>query len=167
MKKLLIITMIALAPTLSLADESWTGFNAGIQLSQIDGSANTNDNGNASLGLHAGYLHQFDSYVFGGEVTYDTGAEIVTNSQVEKVDTFRVKFKGGHVIGKTLLYGVIGYSNLNQDTGSHDGYSAGVGASFRATDKVLIGAEYLRDTYNGSGVDIKTDSIALRLSYTF
>ncbi len=69
MKNILTIIMITLSPTLSLADDSWTGFNMGIQLSQIDGSANTSGNGNASLGIHAGYLHQFDSYVVGGELT--------------------------------------------------------------------------------------------------
>ncbi|SDX76612.1 Outer membrane protein beta-barrel domain-containing protein [Ruegeria halocynthiae] len=167
MKTITTITLAALMPTLSLADESWTGFNAGLQLSTIDVSDGNNDNGNAALGLHAGYLHDFDGYVIGGELTYDAGAEVESGGKTEKVDTVRLKFKGGHVFGRTYLYGVVGYANIDGGFKSEDGYSAGVGATYRATDKILVGLEYLRDAYDTSGDDITADSVALRVSYKF
>ncbi len=167
MKTIALITLAAMAPSLCLADESWTGFNAGLQLSTVDVSQDENDNGNAALGIHAGYLHSFDSYVIGGELTYDSGAELVSDNKTKKVDTIRLKFKGGHVFGPTYLYGVIGYANIDGGSISEDGYSAGIGVTYRATDSVLVGLEYLRDTYDTSGNDITTDSVALRVSYKF
>ena len=167
MKTITMITLAAMMPTLSLANESWTGFNAGLQLSTIDVSEGNNDNGNAALGLHAGYLHDFDGYIIGGELTYDAGAEVESGGKAEKVDTVRLKFKGGHVIGRTYLYGVIGYANIDGGSKSEDGYSAGFGVTYRATDRVLVGLEYLRDTYDTSGDDITADSVALRVSYKF
>ena len=113
MKTITLITLAALAPTMCLADESWTGFYTGLQLSTVDVSQEQNDNGNAALGLHAGYLHNFDGYVVGGELTYDAGAELVSDNKTKKVDTIRLKFKGGHVFGRTYLYGVIGYPKTN------------------------------------------------------
>lgn len=167
MKTITTITLAAIMPTLSLANESWTGFNAGLQLSTIDVSESDNNNGNAALGLHAGYLHDFDGYVIGGELTYDAGAEVESGGKVEKVDTVRLKFKGGHVFGRAYLYGVIGYANIDGGSKSEDGYSAGFGVTYRATDRVLVGLEYLRDTYDTSGDDITADSVALRVSYKF
>ncbi len=167
MKTITMITLAIMMPTLTLADESWVGFNAGIQLSAVDISEADNDNGNAALGLHAGYLHNYDGYVFGGEFTYDAGAEIDSAGKTEKVDTIRLKFKGGHVFGRTYLYGVIGYANIDGGSISEDGYSAGVGVTYRATDRVLVGLEYLRDTYDTSADDITADSVALRVSYKF
>ncbi|WP_282168684.1 outer membrane protein [Ruegeria atlantica] len=167
MKTITMIALAAMMPTLSLANESWTGFNAGLQLSTIDVSEGNNDNGNAALGLHAGYLHDFDGYIIGGELTYDAGAEVESGGKAEKVDTVRLKFKGGHVIGRTYLYGVIGYANIDGGSTSEDGYSAGFGVAYRATDRVLVGLEYLRDTYDTPGDDITAESVALRVSYKF
>jgi opacity protein-like surface antigen len=167
MKAISMITLAVLVPTQSYADESWTGFNAGLQLSTVDLSDGDNDNGNGALGLHVGYLHEFDGYVFGGEVTYDAGAELVSENETEKAGTLRLKFKGGHVFGRTYLYGVVGYANIDGGSLSEDGYSAGVGVTYRATDKILVGLEYLRDTYDTSGDDITADSVTLRMSYKF
>ena len=167
MKIILIAFMLAIATTLSLADESWTGFIAGIQIGTAEVSVDGSDNGNAALGAHVGYLHDFGGYVLGGELSYDAGAELVTEGNAQKVDTVRLKLKGGHVFGRTLLYGVVGYANIDGASISNDGYSVGVGASFRATDNILIGAEYLRDVSDSSGGDVETDSVSLRLSYLF
>jgi opacity protein-like surface antigen len=61
---------------------------------------------------------------------------------------------------------VVGYANINGGS-KRDGYSAGVGVTYRATDKILVGLEYMRDTYDTSGDDITADSVALRVSYKF
>ncbi len=127
MKKTITSLVLALAPTLSFADESWTGFNAGIQLGEVDVSSGVNATGNSTVGLHAGYLHDFDGYVLGGEASYDLGGKIVSDEQVKKVDTLRLKVKGGHVFGRAFVYGVVGYAGMDGDAGNMDGYSVGIG----------------------------------------
>jgi outer membrane immunogenic protein len=167
MKKTITSLVLALAPTLSFADESWTGFNAGIQLGEVDVSSGVNATGNSTVGLHAGYLHDFDGYVLGGEASYDLGGKIVSDEQVKKVDTLRLKVKGGHVFGRAFVYGVVGYAGMDGDAGNMDGYSVGIGVSYRATDKIMLGAEYLKDSFDTSGGKTKADSLNLRLSYMF
>ena len=167
MKIITLIALATMAPVLCMADESWTGFNAGLQLSTVDVSQDDNDNGNAALGVHIGYLLNYEGYVFGGELTYDAGAELVSEGNTRKVDTVRLKFKGGHVFRRTYVYGTFGYANIDGGSVGEDGYTAGLGATYRATDRILVGLEYLRDTYDTSGDDITAESVALRLSYKF
>lgn len=165
----LIAVMVSVAPTLSLAEGDWTGFYLGAQLGSTEMSNDAaGDDSDAFLGFHAGYLHETQTgYVFGGELSYDASAEFDVLGSVQKVDTTRLRFKGGHVFGRMYLYGVVGYAQMDANSGKEDGYSAGIGASYRATDKILLGAEYSRDSYDTSGGDIHSDSLALRVSYQF
>ena len=108
MKVFLSALMVTMAPALTAADETWTGFYAGAQLGFSDLSDDTISTADSTLGLHAGYLHSFGDYVLGGELSYDAGAEFVSGGSIEKVDTVRAKVKGGRVFGRTMLYGVAG-----------------------------------------------------------
>jgi len=167
MKVIMIALMVAMAPVVTAAEESWTGFYAGAQLGFSDLSDDTTSTADSTLGAHAGYLHDFGGYVLGGELSYDAGAEFVSGGSIEKVDTVRAKIKGGRVFGRTMLYGVAGFANMDTAAGNVDGYSVGIGASYRASEKIVVGAEYLHDTFDTTGGNTKADTISLRLSYAF
>lgn len=170
-KPLLAAALIAALPTLLFAesDVDWGGFYAGLQLGNTEVSNDAvGDDSDGSMGFHAGYLHQTrGSYVFGGELSYDASAEFDVLGSVQKVDTTRLLFKGGHSFGRTLVYGIVGYSHLDATNADEDGYSAGVGVSYMVNDKISLGAEYIRDNYDDQGEDFEADSVSVRASYRF
>lgn len=149
------------------ADESWTGYQLGLQVGNQHVKAKGKSESNPTLGFHAGYLHDFGDYVFGGEVSYDAAAKYTVGGVKKSAKTTRIKIKGGHSFGDTLLYGVIGYAGLDVGGTNEDGYTAGIGVSYRLTPRMIVGAEYLHDTYSSGGADTDTDSVQLRASYKF
>ncbi len=66
-------------------------FNAGLQLSTGDVSSGINKTGNDSFGIHAAYLHDFEGYFVGGELSFDVSAEVVANGKLENTDAVRAK----------------------------------------------------------------------------
>lgn len=154
-------------PTFAQADDDWTGFYAGLQAGSSALKSNGATDTNPILGLHVGYDYDFGNYILGGELSYDGGAEYTVDNTTSTSETVRLKVKGGHVFGRTLLYGTFGYANYKDDFYRLDGYSAGVGVSYRATDKITIGAEYLHDVFSRTGDDLTADTITVRASYKF
>ena len=88
--------------------------------------------------------------------------------KIDRRATARIKLKGGYDLGRTFFYGGVGYANLDGKNTRCDGYAVGLGASFKAIDKIVIGAEYLHDTLSWpSATDAKMNTVTLRASYKF
>jgi len=160
-----IIAAVISAPTFAQA-EDWTGFYIGAQIGWSDLSVPGASDDDVSYGVHAGYNHDLGNFVLGGEIDYST-AEYTLLGITGDVDTLRVKARGGYDIGSALFYGVLGYVDLDDGVSSEDGISYGIGASYKVTDNVVVGAEYLRDDVDILGVDFEVDSFNIRASYQF
>jgi opacity protein-like surface antigen len=50
---------------------------------------------------------------------------------------------------------------------SENGYTIGLGIHFKATQKMIIGAEYLHDSVDVTGFDLDVDTLTVRASYKF
>ncbi len=167
MKKALAILIAMAAPGHVFADESWTGYQVGIQVGNQHIKAKGTGESNPTLGVHIGYLHDFGGYVFGGEISHDAAAKYTVGGVKKSAKTTRIKIKGGHSFGETLLYGVVGYAGLDIGGTNEDGISAGIGVSYRLTPQMVLGLEYLHDTYSSGGADTEADSVFLKASYKF
>ncbi|MFI0397024.1 outer membrane protein [Paracoccus jiaweipingae] len=162
----------------------WTGFYAGAQFGRFDGSLsfpNTADRdatGNA-YGIHAGYLHDMGQFVLGGEIAYDKLDGLDIDGLSDKVDGSKVSAKvlAGYDAGRFLPYATIGYAKAKiNDFGASgdvdgDGYLYGIGAKFKATDNVLVGAEVLKhkfkDFNDTDNLDLDATTFGVNVSYQF
>ena len=163
---------VAAAPVQTAAD--WTGFYAGAQL--FDWSLGTSFEGSdfftdTGYGIHAGYNYDFGDFVVGAEIDYDM-VTLSNDELLEDIDatTTRLKLRGGYDFGSLMAYGVVGagiFGDGDSDTDDERVTTLGVGASYLATEHIVVGAEFLRDTFSVDDVDVEMDTLSLRASYKF
>ena len=162
------------APSIALADD-WTGFYAGLHGGYADGEISvlglSFSDDTFAYGLQAGYNYQTPSnWVFGGELSYGT-AEYSASGVSDDADTLRVKFKAGYAVETTMVYGVIGYAEIDGGGEDSDGMTFGVGLGYKATDNIILTGELLRDetdfNFAGVNVDVDQTSILIGASYQF
>jgi outer membrane immunogenic protein len=165
--KIAVLAAFVSFPFSALADEDWTGFYAGVQLGTSKLQGPVSKDTTPTLGLHAGYDHDFGNYVIGGELSYDAGAKYNDGTGATKTETMRLKLKGGYDLGRTLVYGVVGVGTIDADSIRTDGATYGFGATYKVTDSVTIGAEYLRDDFGKSNGKFDADTVTVRASYRF
>lgn len=173
--------------------EDWTGFYAGGQLGMLDveypdssplipGGVLFDGNGSV-VGLHAGYNHDFGTFVLGAEVSLDfpsinLNRTLTGTPSGRDIDRITMaKIKAGYDAGNFLPYAVIGYASQKFDDGtavppikSFDGMAYGFGADFQAGEKWIVGVEAMWFDLDPSIASLLTSkgSIAsLRLSYRF
>lgn len=164
------------ATSIAQADE-WTGFYVGLHAGLADGEvsalgASVSDD-TFAYGLQAGYnYHSPSNWVFGGELSYGT-AEYSAFGVTGDIDTTRVKFKAGYAyaLGTTLVYGTIGYADLDDGDDNATGITYGIGVGYKATDNIALTAELLRDdtdfNVGGVSVDVEQTSLLLGAAYQF
>lgn len=156
--------------------DDWTGIYLG--LSAVYGSfilPNTGQGGEMrGYGLHAGYLHDFGSYVLGGELDYVSGDIDFLSTNWAST---RLKLIGGYDAGRVLAYGFVGMSRHENDAAILGGGSRsdmmtlyGVGAKLAVSRRVTVGAEYFVERgndFDDSGVDIYNNGLTLSVDYRF
>ena len=169
--KIALLAVVACSPTLVIAGDGWTGFYIGGNVGYSDGEVSVgpvsfSDN-SGTYGLQAGYNHDLgNNWVLGGELSYGT-AEYTILGETGDVDTTRIKLKAGYDLNPALVYGVLGYANLDDGDDSEDGVTYGVGVAFKATDNIIVSGELLRDNVDIEGVDFDQTSFVLGVSYKF
>ncbi|MDO5613423.1 MAG: outer membrane beta-barrel protein [Paracoccus sp. (in: a-proteobacteria)] len=173
---------VVVAPVVAPVTD-WTGFYLGGQVGKFDPKLETSlgntDFSSNTYGLHAGYLHDFGRFVGGAELAYDKvssfeadGANVDTDGRM-----LSAKLLAGYNAGRFLPYLTVGYNDLKIDgingaaDQDGDGYFYGLGAKFKATENVLVGAEVLRREFSDfndvDGNDLKGTSLGLNVSYQF
>lgn len=165
------IALMAMPVLANAAD--WTGGYAGVQLGYGWLDSDTTSGEGEIGGLHGGYLFDTGTYVFGGELDYDsTQIDFGGGDEVESI--IRLKGKAGYDLGQTLVYGTLGVAIAEATIGgtSYDdtGWFIGVGVDQLVTDNISIGAEVLYHDFNEfdtSGSDLSGTTLALRASYHF
>ena len=133
----------------------WTGFYAGVnfgmssgEMFDIGGPYVLNSDANQISGF-LGYRRDLGNYVIGGEISTSVSVDMYQEAfptwAFNRVSDARVTF--GRDLGRTLIYVAGGYTNVGFDVNAssyvYDGWNAGVGVDFMATDRLMIGAEYI------------------------
>lgn len=164
--------VVAVTPVAVSNDGDWTGFYAGLQYGQgnfeLSDDTSSVDSDFDAYGLHGGYQHDFGKYVLGGELDYNK----LDLDEVEgDGDLTRLRGRAGYDMGRFQPYATLGVAHLSTDDLSETGITYGVGAEFKATERLSVGAEYtmndFSDVDNVDGLDVDTDMVQLRASFRF
>lgn len=156
------------------ADQSWTGFYAGI--SAVSGTFNNSlsDFGTSGFGVQAGYLRDLGKLVVGGELSYSKG-DFGNDAPTADWGAVRLKLIGGYDAGRFLPYAFVGMTrfDVNQGTTISDtlpSYGVGLRMALGSKGKMALGLEYLvesTDDFGNTGLEVKYDELALRFDYRF
>jgi opacity protein-like surface antigen len=163
----MVFAPVAVAPAPMGGD--WTGAYGGLSLGNAWLNADNLDDSEMVYGVHGGYDYDFGLFVLGGELDYQTGDNLALGA-TEVDDVVRLKARAGYDLGQTLVYGVLGAAQVNTSDADDTGWVAGLGAEYKVTDNVSLGAEYLYhqfDDFDGTGVDIDADTLSLRANFRF
>lgn len=125
-------------------------------------------------GIHAGYNYDFGGFVVGGEVDYDF-ANVEIDGGIGEIDgVARAKLRAGADLGQVLVYGTAGGAYATADVGGADlddfGWLVGAGVDFAATDKIIVGAEYLYhdfSDFDNTGLDVNVHTLKAKASFKF
>lgn len=135
----------------------------------------------SALSLHAGYLFQRGSLVYGAELAISRVADtnLPAPTDGEGVDRIiDLKARAGFAADRVLVYGILGFSQVHWDAPSTEAFSEtgpayGIGIDYAASDRLTIGLEYLarrtsgRFDPPGRDFDLNVDTLSLRLGYRF
>lgn len=154
------------------AGSDWSGFYAGLQYGQ--GSADASFEGDSfssdfdAYGVHAGYNRDFGRFVLGGELDYN---RVSVDDVDDKSDLVRLRGRAGYDMGRFMPYVTLGAAHLSDDDLSETGLAYGIGAEFKVTERVSLGAEYSRQDFKDvddiDDLDLDTDMVQLRASFRF
>jgi opacity protein-like surface antigen len=126
----------------------------------------------------AGYNWQRGNLVYGGELA-------MSRAEIELVDfptqefTRFVDLKGrfGVATGRAMFYGTLGLVRsefeISPDSSSGSGFSYGIGADMMVSDRIFVGAEFLRrDTRHDEtaailAFDAVIDTVSIRVGMAF
>lgn len=170
--------MVAIAPMARTS--AWDGFYLGGQIGTGDVNVSNTGGGDLnfdinSYGLHAGYMRSVGTFVLGAEVDYDfvtVDTSSVGGPSDGDASLAHLKFRAGYDAGRFLPYLTVGAAFLHDDVNdqSDTGIAYGLGAVYAVTDKILVGGEYMRNTFDdfdSTGVNVDVDQFSLRVSYKF
>lgn len=162
------------APVVAAEPEvTWDGFYAGVHGARADATwttATVEDNSkDVVYGAHVGYNYDLGKVVLGAE-----GGFSVENPKDRDETTLTATAKAGYDLGKFLPYVTGGYSLVTSEVGAvdnkADGWVYGAGAEYLVTDKIGLGAEYLRGEYDvteGGADEYERDTISVRANFHF
>lgn len=157
------------APVVAAEPEvTWDGFYAGVNATRSDATwtAATIDGEGEDLllGVHGGFNKDLGDFVIGAE------GVISAEHPLERDElTMTAKAKLGYDMGKLLPYVTGGYSMVDAGVNEADGWVYGAGAEYLVSDKVGLGAEYLRGEYDAAGGadEYERNDIAVRANFHF
>lgn len=169
---------VVMAAPVAIAAPSvdWSGFYAGAALGYGDvGSTGGALDGSGALGgVLAGYRYDFGSVVAGVEADYDASNINLSGGANSLDNVARLKLMAGYEFGRALVYGTAGAAQANATVGgvgrSDTGYFGGVGMDYAISDRLGVGGEVLKHSFNnfdGSGVDLDATTVKARVFLQF
>ncbi|MFZ1468283.1 MAG: outer membrane beta-barrel protein [Paracoccaceae bacterium] len=173
----------------AVAVHDWSGVYVGLGYGKASadvvftpgGAVDFNDGTITSL--HAGYLLQRGSLVYGGELSFGSISDLYAipgfgnNDEIDRVIDLKARL--GFAADRFQLYGVLGYSKATYTEvpggdWDADGMAYGIGAEYAVSQRMTIGVEYLaRDlsadspTLVGQTADFNLDTVSLRVGLQF
>ena len=149
----------------------WTGFYAGLQYGQGDADVNFDGDSVSSdfdaYGVHGGYNRDLGQFVLGGELDYNR----IDLDEAGEGDLVRLRGRAGYDLGRFMPYVSLGAAHVETDDLSETAFTYGIGADFKVTERMTLGAEYTRQDFDDvndvSGFDIDSDMVQVRASFRF
>ena len=180
--------MPAVAPA-PVEAHDWSGPYAGLSYGRISGEFEEPVNGflfdyneGQALGAFVGFNVQRGQLVYGGELGYSSVSDVtLDNGGTDDTLDSMLDLKGrlGYAVGRTLVYGALGYSRGEWTVngtggGTVSGTSVGLGVDMAVTQTMFVGVDYtirrMDGTVDAGGpldVDTTTNSIGLRVGLSF
>lgn len=164
-----VVEPVIVAPVAPIAVSDWSGFYAGLQFGQGEASYSISD---ATIdfdayGLHAGYLFDFGQFVAGAELDYNE----LDADLGEPADLLRLRGRLGYDLGRFLPYATLGAARMSSGGLSETGVTYGLGADFKVTERISLGAEYSRNRFDVESPDGEAeasfDFLQLRAAFRF
>ena len=136
-------------------------------------------------GVTGGYRRDFGNWVLGGELQYDWadtefneidvgGTSLDVDDEGRLNDIWRVKGTAGYDLGRTLIYGSVGWAGASAEIGDEDydstGWLVGAGVDYMVNDRFSIGGELMYhdfDEFGGDGENFDVDATTLQAKTTF
>ncbi|QJF50944.1 outer membrane protein [Roseobacter ponti] len=171
--------VVEAAPAAPVVQETsygtWTGAYGGVQLGygdvSGDGALDGVDGNDNLYGVHIGYNYDYGNWVSGIELDYDDADIDIGGGAATVDDVTRLKLKAGYDMGNWLPYATAGAAHADTTAGSDTGSFYGLGVSYQATERWLVGAEVLRHNFSDlggtSGLDADADTFTVRASLRF
>lgn len=169
------------APAAGATD--WSGAYAGLTFGgghgwTTDSFAKYDITDGTMTGLFVGYNFQLGALVLGAELAHarGTGLMIADAGEDDIIDTVQdLRMRFGHVVGKALIYGSAGRTNvemtMNGVSGNDlSGTSLGVGVDYMLNERWFAGLEYTRrslDEDHPFPFDLNLDMLSLRTGLQF
>ncbi|MEJ6782627.1 outer membrane protein [Aminobacter sp. Piv2-1] len=123
------------------------------------------------FGAHAGYLHQFGSFVLGGEAEYMRLDINFEGFPIDVEDAYAAKARIGFAFDRLLLSGHAGATYITTNIGLEDwGWVAGAGADYLLSDNLTAGVSWDHmqfDRFDGTQIDGQIDLVKARVDFRF
>lgn len=150
----------------------WTGGYIGLGLGSTNVGGDVDGDG-TTLGLHAGYNMDLGDFVVGGELAYNP-MDVEFDGGAGDFTSMTAKVRGGYDMGTVLPYVSLGVQRGTIDTAGGDltdtGMVYGVGVDYMLNQSMVLGGELSRasyDDFDGTGADVDTTTLGVRLSMKF
>lgn len=190
MKKTILCASLLLGLSSAAMAQDWSGFYIGPQVSYTwmntswqssTGVASSNFYPDGfSLGPHGGWAYQMDAWVFALEGAYSGGTYSGQNNfdngsfyKTKVSQLFTVTPLVGYTQDSWLFYGKAGYASgnveadINSSSGNiwsnnerQSGWTAGLGASYKISEKDSIGVEYDYTHFGGTNFNSTSGGIS-------
>lgn len=187
---------VAVAPV-AQPTRDWTGFYGGLQFGRAGIAEDTTcfdkrfgpglpsfcqvDESGKQYGAHIGYLRDFGRFVGGAELSYDKLKVDIPKLGVPGEDRadgnmIRAKLLAGYDAGRFLPYAAIGvaraqfdYRITGDDTlnGSDTAFGYGAGIKFLASERFMLGAEWMTHEFTTFTGKADIDTLAVSASFRF
>ncbi len=159
---------IAISGT-AMADDSWTGPYAGLNVSAGTFNGNTlalADRDVTEFGVHFGYQHDFGALVLGVEAQIDRVDGFLTTAG----DAKTIKLRAGYDMGKFQPYAILASRDVDDNNGNAvDGMGIGLGVEYKMRNNLRLGGEFMsfQDLDDGAAINAESKIFSMRLTYGF
>ena len=152
----------------------WAGPYVGAQLGYGWADTDGGDGDDVVGGFHAGWNGVTDRFVYGAEIDYDFADISFDDDAGDLTGIGRLKLRAGYDLGRSMIYATGGAAyadaEVEGNSGSDWGWTAGAGFGYALNDQTSVGAEVLYhsfDDFDDSGSDLEATTLTARISYRF
>ncbi|PWG18201.1 outer membrane protein [Salibaculum griseiflavum] len=180
-------TPVQATPEVADFSGAYAGIGYGVAQGEIGFNGADDDyefNDGMVVSAFGGYNFQQGNFVYGGEIAFNSISDLYVpggfgdDDHIESLIDLRAR--AGYVVGNAMIYGALGYSfgDYVENPGTSatfrmNGPAVGVGADYKISENLFIGADYMLRKLDGNEIDTdqpaasNVSTINLRVGYSF